>query len=162
MIERILAAVDDSPAGLAAARTAVALARTCGASLRMVTVVADSEVTAAISASGAPRSTERRQASGRALLEHALALARHAGLDAQIVQRSGEPGHEILQQARAWPADLVVIGRSEHPGAGGPYIGPQTRIVLEFADQPVLVVPVPGTSGSPGGTKAPSRERGPG
>ena len=144
MIGRILVAVDDSPSGLAAARTAVELARTCAASLRLLTVVADADVTAALSASGGLGTTERRTASGQALLEHVLALARHAGVDAEAAQRHGEPGREILHLARSWPADLLVIGRGDRRGPGRPYIGRATRIVLEFADQPVLVVPAAG------------------
>ena len=65
-------------------------------------------------------------------------------MDAEPVERYGEPAQEILQEARRWPADLVVIGRGPEPGVGGPYVGRETRIVLEYAEQPVLVVPGPG------------------
>ena len=46
-----------------------------------------------------------------------------------------------LEQSRTWPADLIVLGRSDRPGPGEPYVGAETRRVLEFADRPVLVVP---------------------
>jgi nucleotide-binding universal stress UspA family protein len=49
----------------------------------------------------------------------------------------------VLAQAREWRADLVVLGRSREAGVGDPFIGGQTRLVLEFTDIPVLVVPPP-------------------
>jgi nucleotide-binding universal stress UspA family protein len=52
MIERILVATDDSPAGLEAVRRAADLARHYSAALRVVHVLADSDVAAALAASG--------------------------------------------------------------------------------------------------------------
>jgi hypothetical protein len=36
---------------------------------------------------------------------------------------------------------VIVIGRSGGRRSGEPYVGSEVRHVLEFADQPVLVVP---------------------
>jgi hypothetical protein len=61
--------------------------------------------------------------------------------------------HECLPrpgQARFWPADLVVMGRSDRHGPSSPYLGGVTEHVLEFANCPVLVVP-----------QTPPREAGP-
>lgn len=141
-MQRILVAVDDSPAGLAATRVAVGLAARLGASLRLVHVVADSPPAAAV-------------------FRHVEALARVAGVEAEHVELYGEPARLILEQARTWPAELIVIGRGLDHEVGGPYVGRETRMVLEFADQPVLVVPVrsagpadPGPSPLPRGERA--------
>ncbi|HEX2894742.1 MAG TPA: universal stress protein [Marmoricola sp.] len=144
MIERILVAVDDSPAGLAATRLALAVATRLGAGVRLVHVVADSYVTSALQESGGPGMAERRTAAAAALFRHVEGLARAAGVEAEPVERYGEPAQEILQEARRWPADLVVIGRGLERGVGGPYVGREARIILEYAEQPVLVVPAPG------------------
>lgn len=144
MIERILVAVDDSPAGLAATRLALAVAARLGAGVRLVHVVADSYVTSALRESGGPGMAERRTAAAAALFRHVEGLARAAGVEAEPVERYGEPAQEILQEARRWPADLVVIGRGLERGVGGPYVGREARIILEYAEQPVLVVPAPG------------------
>jgi nucleotide-binding universal stress UspA family protein len=144
VIERIVVAVDDSPPGLAATRLALAMAARVGARVRLVHVMADSYVTSALQESGGPGMAERRTAAVAALFRHVEGLARAAGVDAEPVERYGEPAQEILQEARRWPADLVVIGRGPEPGVGGPYVGRETRIVLEYAEQPVLVVPGPG------------------
>jgi nucleotide-binding universal stress UspA family protein len=141
VIERILVATDDSPAGLEAVRRAADLARRYSASLRVVHVLADSDVTAALVASGMPRMSERRVEAVESLFRYVRALAAEAGVEVETVELSGEPARRILEQARSWPADLVVIGRGEQRGPGGPWVGKETRMVLEFADQPVLVVP---------------------
>jgi nucleotide-binding universal stress UspA family protein len=143
-MQRILAAVDDSPPGLAAARLAVRLAEQLGASLRFVHVVADSSVTSALQASGAPRLSERRIAASEALFRHVEGLARAVGVQAEPIRLYGEPAQLILKHAGSWHAELIVIGRGLERGVGGPYVGRETRMVLEFADQPVVVVPAEG------------------
>lgn len=145
MIGRILVAVDDSPAALAAVHTAIELAVCSRATLRVTHVLTDHQLSSRISESESDRPArtvaERRRAEVGSLLRHMQRLAQQAGVEAEIVVLEGEAAQEILAQARSWPADLVVVGRSGRTGAGQPYVGHETRHVLEFADQPVLVVP---------------------
>ncbi len=143
MTQRILVAADDSPAGLEAARWAVDLAGRYAAALRVVHVLADSHVTETLAASGTPGLVERRREAVRSLFRHVSALAATEGVAVETVELNGEPAVRILEQAGSWSADLVVIGRGEPRGAGGPWVGKETRMVLEFAEQPVLVVPPP-------------------
>jgi nucleotide-binding universal stress UspA family protein len=147
MMRRILVAVDDSPAALAAARLAVRLACDWKATLRAVTVVADHAVAERLRVElGTADRTDglagRRAQAADAVLRYVAALAAQASVPVETVQVDGEPAARVLEQARAWPADLIVLGRSDWPGAGHPYVGSQTRHVLEFAEQPILVVPV--------------------
>lgn len=129
MIARILLAVDDSADSFAAVRVAVELAGGLGARLRIVHV-------------SAPGSTAAR-APGEdgAILTRMAAIAAAAGVTAESDLRAGVTGHEVLEAAREWPADLIVLGRAAHHVSGAPYVGAETRHVLEFAEQPVLVVP---------------------
>jgi len=83
----------------------------------------------------------RRDESATAVLRYVEALARRASVPLETVRLDGEPAARVLEQSRAWPADLIVLGRSDRPGPGEPYVGAGTRRVLEFADRPVLVVP---------------------
>jgi nucleotide-binding universal stress UspA family protein len=54
----------------------------------------------------------------------------------------GTPAARVLAEARAWHADLVVLGRSgQHRRSAAPGLGSQVRTVLEFTEVPVLVVP---------------------
>ena len=141
MIERILVAVDDSPGGLAAARTAIALALSGGAKLRAVHVLVDGELERALAAVPGNDVHARRSLGATAVLDHVSRRAAQAGVTADTVSLAGEPARCILEEAAAWPCDLIVIGRSGRPSAGRPYLGGEVQNVLEFADQPVLVVP---------------------
>lgn len=143
-MQRILVAVDDSPAGLAAARVAVGLAAQLGGSLRVVHVVADGDITALIEASADPELNQRRTAPAAALLRHVEGMAGATGVPTETVELYGDTARLILEQARTSAADLIVIGRGLDREVGRPYVGHETRIVLEFADQPVLVVPAEG------------------
>lgn len=141
-IRRVLVAVDDSAAALRAARVALDLASGWHAEVRLIAVTTDGTLGAlldtAVPDGGA---TERIEEAGRAVLGHLAAAARARGLQVDIVQRAGEPFREIVDQARSWRADLIVMGRSERRGPGSPYLGSVSAHVLEFAECPVLVVP---------------------
>ncbi len=143
MITRILAAVDDSPAALTAARAAIDLAVRLGARVRAVNVLRDGALGDAFEAvSGDTRVRERRGVAAASVLGHVARLARRSGVEVETCQLHGDPARRILAEARTWHADLVVIGRSEQERrAGAPYVGGETAHVLEFAEQPVLVVP---------------------
>lgn len=142
MISRILLAVDDSPAALAATATAVDLAAACGATLRAVTVVADHEVTELLRASGDRRTIQqRREGAAGSVLRHVTRTADRSAVPVETSLLAGEPAPRILDEARTWSADLIVVGRAALSGPGQPYVGGQTRHVLEFADVPVMVVP---------------------
>ena len=54
---------------------------------------------------------------------------------------SGQPARSILDQAAAWNADVIVLGRSGVRHVGQPFVGSHLLHVLEFAEVPVVVVP---------------------
>jgi nucleotide-binding universal stress UspA family protein len=138
-MNRILLAVDDSPAGLAAARTAIRLASDTGAQLRVVHVLPDGALARALEGSS---DVDSRQAQGAAaVLRYVDDLARAAGVAAETRTLQGKPARTILGEAGAWKADLVVIGRAGGRHVGEHYVGSAVQRVLEFADMPVLVVP---------------------
>lgn len=144
MTTRILLAVDDSPGGLAAARTAVRLAARLRAPLRAVHVLVDGDVARRLEshpASGGVRG--RRDQGAVAVLRFVSGLAAQAGVDVETVALEGQPARCILQQGSAWSADIIVLGRAAGRRLGQPYVGSEVRQVLEFADVPVLVVPPP-------------------
>lgn len=148
MIDRLLLAVDDSPAALVAARTVVDLAVRLRARVRAVNVVRDGVVTEAVSAAIPAADVALRRSVGAAsLLGYVAREARRAGVEIETVQLEGEPARCILSEAVRWPADLIVIVRSGRPDTGEPYVGSETAGVLEVAEQPVLVVPPIGGRG---------------
>jgi nucleotide-binding universal stress UspA family protein len=145
MIKKILLAVDDSPPALSAARLAVAVAEQCGAELRAVTVIADGVLAERLHPTpgqpGTAAVDARRAQMAQSVLHYVRQLARDCAIPCEAYELDGTVAPLILEQARSWPADLIVVGRSDLPRAGQPYVGSHTRQVLEFADQPVLVVP---------------------
>jgi nucleotide-binding universal stress UspA family protein len=144
VIERVLLAVDDSLDSLAAARLAIELAATWHLRLRAVHVSADHVLDTALEkAGGQPAAHMRRTLAAATVLARVSALAQAAGVVVETELLSGDVGPAILEAVREWPADLVIVGKSARSASGSPYVGTQTRHVLEFADQPVLVVPPP-------------------
>src|ERR1019366_9505795 len=82
---------------------------------------------------GSPAPHGARQAGGL--------RARSQEGDVEIEMQVGNPFRRILEEARDWPADLVVMAVSDERGVRSPYVGSVTQQVLEFASCPVLVVP---------------------
>jgi nucleotide-binding universal stress UspA family protein len=63
-----------------------------------------------------------------------------AGVRVDAVLREGRPAAEILEKARAWPADLIVIGTHGRSGYERMMLGSVTEKVLRKAPCPVLTV----------------------
>ena len=125
MTQRIIVAVDDSAAGLAAASAAVEFAGDQAAALCFVTV-------------------REPGIDPTPIFDHADKLARRAGFEARsIVLEHGPPFEAVLSEAHRQQADLIVMGRSDKQRPGAPHVGSQTGHVLEFTDIPVLVIPTP-------------------
>jgi nucleotide-binding universal stress UspA family protein len=142
VITRMLLAVDDTVDSLAATRVALEMARVPGRVLRAVHVSAEPGLVEALRrGSTSPGAAARRGRSEAAVLEHVRAMARTAGVEVGVALLSGEPGQAVLREARRWQADLVVVGKSTRSASGEPYVGTVTRHILEFSEQPVLVVP---------------------
>lgn len=140
-MDRFLLAVHDSAASLAAARTAVDLAAGCHAQLRVVNVVTDGRITEALRRTDTPDVPVRRARAGAAVLEHVEHLAEAKGVPVESAQLEGEVAWEVLDDARHWHADLLVVGLPSHEGVGTPSLGPHVTQLLEFGEAPVLVVP---------------------
>lgn len=142
MIERILLAVDDSADAWAAARLAAELADRLGAELRVVHVVSDHQIDALLMGGASePDPAARRERAAASVLARVSDLARARGVPVSTRLRQGEVAREVLDEAREWPADLVIVGRSFRSVSGEPYVGRATRQILELASRPVLVVP---------------------
>lgn len=139
MNETILVAVSDSPAAFVAAEAAIDLARRLGADVRTVTVLPEE------TADKKPRDDRshhpRREVEADATLRHVEALGRAAGVAVTGARRRGRVAAEILAEARAAQASMIVMARVDHPGHAIPTIGSHTLRALEFSRVPVLVVP---------------------
>lgn len=85
----------------------------------------------------------RREIKGRAaqLVENAAAWLRERGLSVEVAVRDGEPGPAIVEEAREWGADLIVVGSRGHTGLVRLIAGSVSRHVVDHAPCPVEVVP---------------------
>ncbi len=137
---RILLAVNDSPAGLAAARTAIWMAQQAAGQIRAVNVVY--EPGAGRAQRGARAGDEDcRQEAVAPVLRYVTRLAERAGVGLDTRTIHGQPARSILEQASSWNADVIVLGRSGVRHVGQPFVGSSVLNVLEFAEVPVVVVP---------------------
>jgi nucleotide-binding universal stress UspA family protein len=136
VIERILLTVDDTTESLRAAGIAARLGVDLRAQVTVLTVLEDAE-------DGSAPLEERRRAATN-LLEYVRRQICADGVDpsrVRIHQGGGEPFRVILDEARAWPADMIVMAVSDDRRVRSNYVGSVTEQVIEFAACPVLVVP---------------------
>lgn len=145
MYQRILVPVDGSPTSNRGLAEAIALAKLTGARLRLLHVV--DELSFALGASAFPVYTGDvigllREA-GEKILADAKAKVEAAGLGVEAVLRDGFAGRVcdlIVEQAEAWPADLIVIGTHGRRGVDRLFMGSDAELVLRTAPVPVLLV----------------------
>lgn len=126
MIKNILCAIDRSPSSLQALGYAIALAAWQDARLTLLEVIED-----------VPNDT--RTALERDL-KRVLTARRASDVKVEICMRRGNVVRQILAQAKASRADLVVIGSHGRGGAQRLVLGSVAEKVLRLATCPVLTV----------------------
>jgi nucleotide-binding universal stress UspA family protein len=139
MFTQILVPVDLADADLAksAIETAVSLARASGGSVRLLNVLA---MTPVMLAEYVPPDFDAQQ---RQSAEEALAIiAKEAGLEPSRITtmvRQGGVYHEVLEEAKAIDADLIVMS-SHRPAMKTYFLGSNAGHVVRYARCSVLVV----------------------
>lgn len=136
---RILVPIDGGASSSRALERAAELAQREGAELALL-AVADVRLTHASEAGIPPvdlLASLRREA--RSLLLHA-SLTLPPAVHAAELLHEGVPADEIVAAARAWRADLIVLGRRGHAGLTRVLAGGTADAVLRRAPCPVLVV----------------------
>ena len=129
----IIAAVDASRSGAAAAREAIAIAKRLGAPVVFV-YVRDGPS----SLLGEPyyqRRLDAELARAKQALGDALAAAEHAGVAASGEVLEGAPARRLLEFSQLRAARLVVLG----PRRGRRFRRSVSRRVVRGADRPVMV-----------------------
>ena len=139
MYKRILVPIDLADTDLAkpAVDTAVAMAQSAGGTVRLVNVLPTTPV---MLAEYVPADFDLQQ---RKSAEDALAIvARECGLGAAQVSTSVRQGgiyHEVLEEAKAFGADLIVMS-SHRPAMRTYFLGSNAGHVVRYAKCSVLVV----------------------
>lgn len=139
MYNRVLVPVDlgDIDVASPAIARALSIVRTSGGSLRLMNVL--SMIPAAyIDYVPTNFDTQEREKAEEALKK----IAADSGLDTgrvSTVIHLGAIYHEVLNEAEAWKADLIVIG-SHHPTLATYLIGSNAANIVRHANCSVLVV----------------------
>ena len=143
MYQRILAAVDDSPASDLALQEAIELARDQHAKLRIVYVV--DKIAIYNSTQLSPEIEKTWMDIGRGILDNAQRSARAGGVDAEVRLLETEvPGERmaeaIVAEAGTWQADLVVAGTHGRSGLNHLLMGSVAEGIVRGCPVPILLV----------------------
>jgi len=139
MFQSILVPIDLADTDLAkpAIETAASLSKTSGGTVRLVNVM---PITPVMLAEYVPPDFEMQQ---RQSSEEALAIvARESGIPADrisVIVRQGGIYHEVLEEAGAVGADLIVM-TSHRPSMQSYFLGSNAGHVVRYAKCSVLVV----------------------
>jgi nucleotide-binding universal stress UspA family protein len=146
MYQRILVPVDGSDISKRGLQEAVKLSKEVGAQLRLVHIVDDSALALNPEAGiAAAPLVEDFAEGGKEILMEARTLAVSQGVDAETVLHenfTGRVADLIVDEARKWRADLIVMGTHATGGIRHAVLGSDAEAVLHGAEVPVLLVPV--------------------
>ncbi len=145
MYRKILVPIDGSPASNLGLDEAIRLAKDQGAKLRLFHLVDEF-----VAVSGPDSATvysgdliEALRQDGKRIIEKAEVLARAKGLTPESVMLEsfgGRAADSIVQQAKKWGADLIVLGTHGRRGVKRLVMGSDAEQVVRTAPVPVLLV----------------------
>lgn len=141
MYKRILVPVDGSTVSMKGLDEAIRLAKSGGARLRILHVidgiafVRDHNMLTA--------DADKFRESGKKLIKEVMSYVRKKNVKAEplIVENlSGRAADTIVNAARKWSADLIVMGTHGRRGVSRLVLGSDAEIVIRLAPAPVLLV----------------------
>lgn len=139
---KILLAIDDSKFSEAATQALIARHKVQGLEVRVLhaieppTPLMAPEITAYV-----PPTESAEEA--KALVAKAAGELRSAGVNVTTTIAQGDPKSKILDDAKAWGADLIVLGSHGRKGLDRFLIGSVSEAVLRHADCSVEIVRLP-------------------
>lgn len=142
MYKRIFVPVDGSDTSTRGLREALKLARQPGARLRLLHVI-DESVLAMTPEVGIVDISGSLIEEGKKTLKKARALAERHGIKTDTVMPenfSGRVADVILNEARKWRADVIVMGTHGRRGFSHMLLGSDAEGVVREATVPVLLV----------------------
>lgn len=143
MYKRILAPVDGSHTSTRGLREAVQLAKAHRAKLRLLHVVDESVLTLGPEAVGGGDFIDALIDAGKHTIRNARALAERHGVKAETTMYenlSGRVADLILDEARKWRADIIVMGTHGRRGLSHVLLGSDAETVVRSSAVPVLLV----------------------
>lgn len=148
MYQRIIVPIDGSETSDRALATAIGLARESGGRLRLVHVVEELAYLTGYDQFGGYGGDLLKimRETGANLLAKGVAAAQAQGVAAEqaLFDTLGERLAEVVaQEAKRWPADLIVVGTHGRRGVGRILMGSGAEHIVRMAPVPVLVIRSP-------------------
>jgi len=144
MYQRILVPVDGSDTSKRGLQEAIRLSKALGGHLRLVHIVDDSPLALNPEAGVAAAPLVQDFAEGgKEILEEARKLASVAGVNTEVSLHenfSGRVADLIVDEAKKWRAELIVMGTHGYGGLKHAVLGSAAEAVLHASDVPVLLV----------------------
>ena len=145
MYQRILVPVDGSAPSKRALEEAVSVAKMTGAQIRVIHVIDEPFMALGVDGfSGSPGDIiELMQEAGRGIVGAAVAQVRAAGIACDSALADSLHGRIcdlVVDQARRWQADLIVIGTHGRHGVARAVLGSDAEQMLRVSPVPVLLV----------------------
>ena len=145
MYKRILVAVDGSATSDQALQEAIRLARDQHAALRIVHVIDIVPLATDVEFANIEEIQRALRQAGRAVIDHAQDTVKSAGIEVETRLIEVETPRQrvavkIIEEAKAWPADLLVIGTHGRRGLDHLLLGSVAEGVVRIAPLPVLLI----------------------
>lgn len=153
MIDKILVAINYSENNKSIFDAAVSLAKTTGATLMIVYVLAEDEPGYPVIPSYTyypalddydynlyRKKLEDYKQRGINFLQEKAKEAKAAGVNTEFIQLTGNPGRAICELASTWSADLVLVGSRGLKGLKEMFLGSVSNYVTHHAPCSVLIV----------------------
>jgi nucleotide-binding universal stress UspA family protein len=139
-INKILVPTDGSAYSNRAAEYAISMAKTHGAEI-MITYVVDEVVIDQFSKPAEREAVEvELKSDGQHFIRYVLGLAEKEGVKATSMLVKGRPFEQIVNLAKSFNVDLIVMGTYGRRGAERILIGSVAERVIEYSPCPVLVI----------------------
>ena len=173
MINKILVAVDYSQTSKSVFSSAVSLAKTTGANLKILHVLDEDEPKFPVIPSYTyypilddydynlyRKIYEDYRQKGIKFLQQRNKEAIAAGICSEFVQLTGNPGKTVCELAGKWSADLILVGSRGLKGLKEMFLGSVSNYVTHHAPCSVLIVRSPiDTKSQPTSAKLAENER---
>ena len=142
MYKRILVPVDGSEPSNLGFKEAVKIAKAVGATVRVVHVVNEFQPARA-GLAYLPDMEINLRANGQKILTAARSELEKSGVDGEAVLLEGaamHTGDHVVEYAKKWPADLIVIGTHGRRGLVRLVMGSDAEYIVRTTPVPVLLV----------------------
>ena len=138
---KIVLAIDDSRFSEAATQAVITQYQQQGTEVNVLNVV---DLPLPIPTSDAAAFRELSLKHGQELVQRAERLLSKAGYKTQTAVEEGDPKSKIIDQAKKWKADLIVMGSHGRKGINRFLVGSVAEAVSRHASCSVEIVRIPG------------------